>query len=94
MKPGTRFHSTNGDVCVVVVRPGADEALFCAGELMSTDPVPAAAAAGEATIQIGKRYHDEETGLEVLCVKGGVGPLVHQGRELDVKAAKQLPSSD
>lgn len=94
MKPGTRFHSTRGDVSVVVVRPGGEGDLTCAGEPMTTDAVAASPASDEATVQIGKRYHDQETGLEVLCVKGGVGPLAHQGRELEIKAAKQLPSSD
>ena len=48
---------------------------------------------GEGTL-VGKRYADEESGLEVLCAKPGPGALVADGREVPVKGAKPLPSSD
>jgi len=49
----------------------------------------------EGGTQIGKRYADEELGLEVLCTKGGKGSLSLGGDEpLEVKAAKPLPASD
>ena len=43
---------------------------------------------------IGKRYADEQAGLEVLCTKGGDGALTLNGNVLLLKGAKPLPSSD
>ena len=43
---------------------------------------------------IGKRYADEELGLEVLCTKAGAGSLSIGAAELFQKDAKPLPSSD
>jgi hypothetical protein len=42
----------------------------------------------------GKRYSDEGGLVELLCTKAGAGPLTLAGTELDVRAAKALPSSD
>ena len=50
-------------------------------------------AVGEGAL-VGKRYADEETGLEVLCAKPGPGTLSADGREVPIKGAKPLPSSD
>jgi len=65
---------------------------------MSKEPVDRAATVPsevtEETVLIGKRYNDDVTGMEVLCTKGGYGPLTCDGRSLAVKAAKSLPSSD
>ena len=44
--------------------------------------------------QLGKRYVDEPTGLEVLCVKPGSATLAADGRDLTLKSAKPLPASD
>ena len=44
--------------------------------------------------QLGKRYADEELGLEILCTKGGDGSLSVGETVLDVKGAKPLPASD
>lgn len=43
---------------------------------------------------LGKRYTDVATGIEVLCTKAGTGTLSLDGRPLDLKEAKPLPSSD
>lgn len=43
---------------------------------------------------IGKRYVDEESGLELLCTKQGLGALEFEGRTLSLKQPKPLPSSD
>ena len=48
---------------------------------------------GEAG-QLGKRYVDDEAGVELLCTKPGTGSLGCDGRPLTLKAAKPLPSSD
>ena len=43
---------------------------------------------------MGKRYTDEDSTLEVLCSKPGPGALAADGREMPIKGAKPLPSSD
>ena len=37
---------------------------------------------------------DEASGVEILCVKPGAGSLAVDGRLLELKTAKALPSSD
>jgi hypothetical protein len=44
--------------------------------------------------KLGKRYYDETSDIEVLCVLEGVGPLTVDGRVLSIRAAAPLPSSD
>jgi hypothetical protein len=44
--------------------------------------------------QMGKRFADSETGIEVLATKGGAGSLSLDGQPLALKDAKPLPSSD
>lgn len=97
VKPGVRLRSAVSEAQVVVVRARAlDVALTCAGRPMvgNDDDVVEPQDAGAADVLLGKRYVDEEAGLEVLCVKSGVGPLAVDGREMQIKAAKPLPSSD
>jgi hypothetical protein len=48
---------------------------------------------GDPTLT-GKRYADEDLGLELLCTKAGEGWLSVGDRPLLVKGAKPLPSSD
>jgi hypothetical protein len=43
---------------------------------------------------MGKRFSDDESGLEVLCVKPGAGSLSIDGRAIGAKEAKKLPASD
>jgi hypothetical protein len=43
---------------------------------------------------IGKRYGDEELGVEFLCTNPGAGSLSIGDRRLPIKGAKPLPSSD
>ena len=65
-----------------------------AGACGGQDPGPAPAADRAGGTQAGKRFTDEDTGLEVLCSKGGAGSLSVDGREIGVKEAKKLPASD
>ena len=46
------------------------------------------------TIALGKRYSNDEVGIEVLCVAPGEGPLTFEGAELTQKQATALPASD
>jgi hypothetical protein len=99
IKAGSRLACPECTVELVVVRPPtAAVTLTCGG----VEVVDAAAdrpggghadASGEGTL-VGKRYADEESGHEVLCAKPGPGALAADGREVPIKGAKPLPSSD
>jgi len=100
LKVGQSLASSVDSTTVMVVRaPRADVSLTCGGVEMvvgkkgegdgsAIDP----AFVGGA--QLGKRYADDEVGLEILCTKPGTGRLDLDGRALPLKAAKPLPSSD
>ena len=45
-------------------------------------------------IQLGRRYVDETTGIQVLCTKAGEGSLFVDDREMEVQQPRALPSSD
>jgi len=100
LKPGSRWKSAVCDAEVVVVR-GAKEprVLECGGHAMvpyaADRPAGLMAAADRSDgVLTGKRYVDEESAVEILCSKAGKGSLSMDGRPLQVKAAKALPSSD
>jgi hypothetical protein len=100
LKAGTRLRSTADTTEVIVVRPpSGDVDLRCGGHEMVTqgsasgDPVGVDPAHAEGT-QLGKRYSDEESGIELLCTKAGEGSLSIDGRPIGIKDAKALPSSD
>jgi hypothetical protein len=102
VKPGTRLRSAACGTKVVVVRaPDRDLVITCCDgplverdEATTNDEAPDDSLGGEESVLIGKRYSDEDTGLEVLCTKAGSGPLACQGRPLTANAPKPLPSSD
>jgi hypothetical protein len=98
LKPGARLRSVTCTTEVVIVRAGGDD-LRCGGEPMvdvatAGDPVGSPAAGFDAGTEIGKRYTDEASGLEVLCTKAGAGSLSLGDTLLVVKGAKPLPASD
>lgn len=97
IKPGARLRSSVSEVEVVIVRAGSgaeSAALTCGGQpLLDIDSAPGSGGSGEEVL-LGKRYVDEDSGIELLCTKGGAGPLALAGRDLTVKGAKTLPSSD
>ncbi|WP_280231099.1 hypothetical protein [Nocardia cyriacigeorgica] len=84
---------------VVVIRaPAGAGVLTCGGKDMVVGK-PAADGgsvemAGHGGTVLGKRYVDGAGALEVLCIKAGSGALALDGRALEVKSAKPLPSSD
>ena len=100
LKPGSRLASAVCDTEVVVVKaPAAVEVdLRCGGYPMvpkgETAPSAEVDEAYSGGTLIGKRYADEELGLEVLCTKAGAGSLSIGAAELFQKDAKPLPSSD
>lgn len=100
LKPGQKLRSAVCDAQVVVVRaPATEVAITCGGAPLleegqeATGDVVLDAAAGDGPL-LGKRYADEETGLELLCTRAGAGALAVDGRVLPLKGAKPLPSSD
>lgn len=100
LKPGMRLKSTVCDTEVVCVKPPAgDVDLRCGGHAMvepgSDAPAGLEIADGfsEGT-QMGKRYADDEVGIEVLVAKPGAGSLSIGEAPLGLKDAKPLPASD
>ncbi|MDZ7729127.1 MAG: hypothetical protein U5Q44_13535 [Dehalococcoidia bacterium] len=45
-------------------------------------------------VQLGKRYKDEDTGIEILVIKPGECDLKVDGREMELMQPKVLPSAD
>ncbi len=99
LRPGLKLASAVCDAQVVVVRaPAGDLEVGCGGAPMVPDGDDAAPATldgslGEGPL-LGKRYADEELGLELLCTRAGAGALTANGAVLALKGAKPLPSSD
>jgi len=100
LKVGSRLRSVADATEVVVVKaPIGDVDLRCGGHQMV--PLGGDAPAGigievgfDEGTKVGKRYADEEIGVEVLCTKAGEGSLCVGIDPLPVKGAKPLPSSD
>ena len=99
LKAGQRLASTVCDAEVVVVKaPAGDVEVGCGGAPMveAGQDAPRGtldSSLGDAVL-LGKRYADEEAGLELLCTKAGEGALTLDGTVLGLKGAKPLPSSD
>ena len=99
LRPGLRLESATCDTQVVVVKApkDTDVDVRCGGEPMreaGTGGDKAAISAEGDTTLLGKRYADEEVGIELLCSQGGAGTLTIGDKPLLVKGAKPLPSSD
>jgi len=99
LKAGMRLKSQTDACEVVVVKAPADPVdLRCGGHPL----VAAGEEAGGQSVesgfdggtQLGKRYADDELGLELLCSKAGEGSLSVGDTVLDIKGAKPLPASD
>ena len=45
-------------------------------------------------VQLGKRYKDEKSGVEVLCIKPGDCDLKAEERNMELMQPKVLPSAD
>jgi hypothetical protein len=50
--------------------------------------------AGGGKLQVGKRYKDESTGIEVLVTKASEGRLLCNGAEMEQVQPKQTKSAD
>jgi hypothetical protein len=100
IKPGSRWKSAVCDAQMVVVRPPKAVGELQCGGLPVVPQADVGTPSGDihpdhaAGVLIGKRYVDEETGIEVLGAKAGKGSLAFDGRPLNLKEAKPLPASD
>lgn len=99
LKPGSRFVSQVCETEIVVVKAPAEPVdLRCGGHPMV--PPDTAATSGELSAdhaggtQLGKRYGDDEVGIQLLCTKPGAGSLSIGDSALERAEAKPLPSSD
>lgn len=99
LKAGAKLKSAVCDTQIIVVKsPSADIDIRCGGSpvVASSDdvsPVAVDPAHASGTL-VGKRYADDDLGLEVLCTKAGAGSLSIGDEPLLVKGTKALPSSD
>ena len=99
LRPGLRLESATCNTQVVVVKAPKDVSdvdVRCGQTLREIgaggDRLPLTDE-GDATL-LGKRYADDDLGLELLCTQGGDGALSVGDASLLVKGAKPLPSSD
>jgi len=103
LKTGARLRSAADTTEVVVVKaPTGDVDLRCGGHPMVPISDSSGGAGGAKSVEagfeggtlVGKRYADDEVGIELLCTKAGDGALSLGLDPLAVKGAKPLPSSD
>ena len=104
LKPGLRLKSLTCDGEFIVVRApkagdtNGDVDLRCGGQPIgthdSTSEKTAPVAGMDGGALMGKRYANDELGLEVLVTKAAKGALSVGDELLPEKGAKLLPSSD
>ncbi len=99
LKAGVRLRSATDACEVVVVKAPADAIDLRIGGHpvvpVDADVAPEGVEAGfDGGTQLGKRYSDEELGLEILCTKPGEGSISVGETVLEIKGAKPLPASD
>ncbi len=99
IKPGSRWKSAVCTAEMVVVRPPKSAGVLACGgaDVVAHDAVAPGGDVDPAFsegVLIGKRYVDDESGIEVLGSKAGAGSLSFDGRPLRLKEAKPLPASD
>ncbi|MDB5973476.1 MAG: hypothetical protein JWR07_236 [Nevskia sp.] len=100
LKAGAKLKSAVCDTQLMVVKaPAGEYDIRCGGVdmLAGTATAPEGAQLDPAQAGgtlIGKRYVDAEEKVELLCTKGGKGSVVLNGVAMEIKQAKQLPSSD
>ncbi|MGB8391086.1 hypothetical protein [Mycobacterium sp.] len=99
LAPGTRLVSTRCSTQVIVVRaPNSPAQVTCGAAPMkilgAAEPrTLGAVPSGSGGVELGKRYSDSESGLQLLCTQAGAGPLAVDGRQLGMTHAAPLPSS-
>jgi len=99
LKTGAQLRSSCSDTEVIVIKaPAGDVDLLCGGHPMI--PKTATPEGGEVDPKhegptlMGKRYANDDIGIEILCTKPGLGSLSIGPEDIPQKAAKALPASD
>lgn len=93
LKPGLRLKSSACDTEIMVIKGAGDHDLRCGGQAMGAGPVALNQDFASHTL-MGKRYVNEDSSVELLCTKPGVGSLSLATIKLTVKQTQALPSSD
>jgi hypothetical protein len=93
-----RLQSATCDAQVIVVKGANDVDVRCGGRPMvpvgeAVERVEGDAAHSGGTL-LGKRYADDDAGVELLCTKAGASSLSIGDAPLPVKGTKALPASD
>ena len=100
LSPGSRWRSAVCEAEVVVVRAPAGPVTLRIGGADVLSPEAARPAGPGLDVALadgallGKRYTDQVSGLEVLCIKSGTGTITVDERRATVMAPKPLPASD
>lgn len=99
LKAGTKLKSAVCDTQIMVIKaPAGEHELRCGGAEMLIATATASGATLDAAHTgeslIGKRYVNADESVELLCTKGGKGVLWLANAPMEIKQAKQLPSSD
>lgn len=97
IKAGTKLSSAVCQTQIMALRVPAEELdITCGGAPMAVEVSEKGemdSDLAEGTL-VGKRYVDECETMEFLCTRAGEGTVQVNGVSLDIKQAKQLPSSD
>jgi hypothetical protein len=99
LKPGLRLRAPSSTAEVIVVRIPTGPVELAIDDVALTDeptepPAGVPESTGPAAIELGKRYVDDATGIELLCARAGTGTLSCNGNVMVLRSAKPLPSSD
>ena len=96
-RAGTKLNSTVCQTQIMALRVPAEELeITCGGAPMGKEDGDKGGINADLSggTLVGKRYVDEGETMEFLCTRGGDGTVQVNGVSLDIKQAKQLPSSD
>jgi len=95
LNPGRVLHSKVDSTQVIVVRaPAMATTLTCGGEPMQETASVVDGRHGDDGMELGRRYWEPGSGLEVLCAKPGWLPVMANGERLEVVPPRSLPASD
>ena len=100
LKPGARLFSTACTAELIAVKAPPGEVDLTIGGVppaleASDRGAPSGVADGhDGGVVMGKRYVDDGHSIELLCTKAGDGLPAVDGRLLELKESKPLPSSD
>ena len=87
-----------GGVAEFIVTKGGGGELRCGDAAMqmrgAEDASVTVDTSGMESVQLGKRYKDEQTGIELLVIKPGNCDLSAGGRPMELMQPKVLPSAD